>query len=599
MARVKYDLLNIRFQKRYKNKGFMMKENTGLDTETLEGYAKLICDSEGNYKMIESFDDILYFLTRTHFRNKYNWFYNIQFDFESIIKYLDYAQLLELYAERKIQYDENYSIEYIPKKYFAIKSKSNMNYYFYDLYNFLDTSLNKASKKFLHDEKLDIVDAKQLNISAKYWKGNEKNIIKYCLKDALLTKNLADYFWGIIYEKLNFYPKTPMSKGKLSEEYFLHTCNIPVINRISDKVVACAYESFYGGHFEILKRGYFDKVITYDIHSAYPFQIAKQIDYSKGTWEKVDKLNPDCHTGFYKCLINCLETNFSPFKQKIGGSAGLNIYPNGTFKQFLTKEEIEFYGARFENSDIKIEFGYEFTPKEIIYPFKTEIERLYAWKEKETDADIKYCVKILLNSLYGKFIQVSGDYNQTGKLFNPIYASKITAGTRIKILDLALQDPENIISFSTDSVTSMKKLKIPKDSGLGDFGLDFEGEGVLVMSDVYNMWNYDTKKVKTKLRGFTLATSRDIDAKEVYLKDILAGMTNNTVYEYFTERPYHLGECITHRLKRSISDLNKFGKVKKSIDVNGDSKRIWDKSFKNGKECLEEYHSSLPIMIGA
>ena len=47
--KVKFDYLNIRFQKRYKNQGFVQKENTGLDTETLEGYAKLICSDDGEY----------------------------------------------------------------------------------------------------------------------------------------------------------------------------------------------------------------------------------------------------------------------------------------------------------------------------------------------------------------------------------------------------------------------------------------------------------------------------------------------------------------------------------------------------------------------
>jgi hypothetical protein len=599
MPRINFDYLNIRFQKRYKNMGFTKKENTGVDTETLNGYVKLICSDDGSYKECNSFMDCVKFLTHIRFRNKYNFFWNIQFDFESIIKYLDYSDLLELYQEKELQYNEHFKIKYIPKKYFVIQTKNNQNYYFYDMNNFLEGSLNKCGMEMLGEGKMKYRPcAKRIGIDAEYWEQEKDRIIKYCIKDAEITKRLADHFWNIVYEKLNFYPKNPMSKGKLSEEYFLHVCDIPSINGTPEKVLNYAYNSYYGGHFEILKRGYMEHVYNYDIKSAYPAEIANLINYNRGKWEKVGKMNPDCHTGFYLCSISVLERNFSPFMQKVGGAQGLNVYPNGRFKQFLTKEEILFFEEHFANSAIKIESGYEFIPKKEELPFKTEIERLYQWKESEQNADVKKCVKIILNSLYGKFIQVSGDMHQTGRLFNPIYAAKITAGARLKILELALQKPESIISFSTDSVCSLEPLKVPKNPQLGDFALDFQGEGVFVMSDVYNLWNDETKKEKSKLRGFSLAQSRDIEEETIYLKNILANL-EGTEYVYYTERPDHLGECIMHKKVKTIEkNLNVFSPHKKTIDINGDSKRVWEKEFSSGKSCLKETHESLPIMLG-
>lgn len=600
MAKIKFEYLNIKFQKRYANKGFTMKENVGLDTETFEGYVKLICDSYGRSKEINNIDDCIKFLiyqgdskTHTGYKGVYNWFYNIQFDFESIVKYLDISDLRDLYRDNQILYND-YTITYLPKKFFALMDKNNNRFYFYDMYNFLDVSLNKASKKFLGDEKLNLIDANKLNIDKQYWIDNKEDIIKYCLKDAELTKRLADYFWDIIYKKLNFYPKSPMSKGKLSEEYFLHTCKIPSINTLDNKVVQTAYDSFYGGRFELLKRGYMDKCYCYDIKSAYPAEIANLPDFSKGEFKRVKTINPDAHTGFYKCKVFALEENFSPFKQKV--NYGLNIYPNGKFIQFLTKKEIDFYGLHFPNSAISVEYGYEWKPKNLIYPFKSEIERLYQWKDSEPDEDIKFCVKIILNSLYGKFIQVSGKENITGRLFNPLYASLITSGCRVKILELAIQKPETIISFSTDSVITSEPLNVPLNPSLGQFQKDFTGEGVFIMSDVYNLWNDETKKVKSKLRGFSIASTKDYSNEETYLKDILDKM-DSTIYEYFANRPYHLGECLLHNKKRVITDINKFGKVKKTIDINGDNKRLWDNEFKNGKECLKVLHESKPLLM--
>lgn len=394
---------------------------------------------------------------------------------------------------------------------------------------------------------------------------------------------------------MKYYPKRPFSKGKISEEYFLDRCYIPTINNLPLNVLKFAYNSYFGGRFELLKKGYFDHIYSYDIKSAYPASIAELIDYSKGGWiEMKGKVNDSAYTGFYDCKIDCNETFFSPFIQKAGE---LSLFPNGVFKQFLTKWELDFIESRFENVTIKVLKGYEFFPSDLNYPFKSEMERLYAWKESEKDEDIRLCVKIFMNALYGKTIQKSGDENRTGKLFNPLYASEITSKTRIKLYDMALQSPDDIIMFSTDSVHSRKPLNIPKVPGLGDFARDFEGEGVYIMSDVYNLWNLTTNKTKNKIRGFALAVEKDIDSDIILLKDILSNM-DTPEYTYETYRPYHLGECLLHKKARKIEDLNVFGKMEKHINVNGDKKRFWISDFKSGRECLKKQINSLPLKVG-
>lgn len=610
MPKVPFSELTIMKQKRMKNEGFKKKENTGLDTETLYGKVKLICSYDGDFAYVEKIDDIIKFLTQTKFEQKFNWFYNIKFDFESIIKYLPLEDLIELYTNKTVLIDceiygvvQFFRLTYLDKKFFSIITESNHHFYYYDLYNFLDTSLDKASKKFLNDQKKDDVDSSRLNIDVKYWIEEKKKIREYCIYDALLTKKLADYFWDLLYKHMNYTPKRPFSKGKLSEEYFLSRCYIPTINdfvfcediekkSLGVNVLKYAYNSYFGGRFELIKRGFFDKVYSYDIKSAYPYQMANLIDFNLGEWKETEKIHSNAYEGFYYCEIETKEAYFSPIVYKIHD---LNLYPNGKFKQYLIKSEIDFINNNFDNTSIKIIKGYEFYPKELKYPLKDEIEFLYKWKESEKDEDIRYVVKIILNSLYGKTIQTVGDGHRTGKLFNPIYASIITAKTRIKLLDLALQNPSEIIMFSTDGVHTTKPFKVPKSPKLGDFGKDFFGEGVYIMSDVYNVWN--ETKTKNRLRGFSLTSVKDIDSAGILLRDILNTMDKSTKYSYKVSRPYHLGECLMHTEKRSIADINIWGDSEKSIDVNGDRKRIWDKPFNNGKDCLKENILSLPVVV--
>jgi hypothetical protein len=569
-----------------------MKENLGLDTETYMGYAKLICDNEGDYKIIDSFDDVIEFLTHVKFRSGFNWFFNVRFDFEALIKYLSRSELLTLYNDKLLERDE-YIISYIPKKFFMITDSNNHRYRFFDMYNFVDSSLNKAAKLYLNDEKIDEVDASRLNTDAQYWEDNIEMIIKYCIKDADLTKRLADYFWNVVYINMHYYPKMPYSKGRIAEEYFLDKCYIPTINEIPLKVIEAAYNSYSGGRFELLQRGNFEKIISYDIKSAYPDHMTKVIDYNKGKWVKVKEYTEDAYSGFYECKISVMEPYFSPIGCKINA---LSVYPNGNLKVNLTKMDYDFITENFENCEIKVLSGWEFYPKELLYPLKEEIEKLYAWKERETDPTVKWAVKIFMNSLYGKTIQTAGDENHTGKLFNPMWASEITAATRIKLLKLSLQAPDKIIMLSTDAVHSEVPLKVPDNPKLGEFAKDFEGSGVYIMSDVYNLWN--EKKQKTKTRGFSVALEKDRTDTEIMLKDILQSMVDTTEYKYTTRRVFHLGECLLHHKKRKLSDMNTFTNEEKIMDLNADKKRMWNDRFNSGAESLIKNMNSEPIFIG-
>lgn len=632
MARLPFEEIRLSYQTRPNNKQKLLpKLHTGLDTETLYGYVRLLCDDSSNTDRNSTsynppllitdsnkgFNQIINYLTQSKFLNKFNWFFNIQYDFESIIKYLPQEDLIDLYNNGFIDYlsiplrppefiiplsdkPNLCRIEYMKRKYFGIRINNNY-YHFYDLFNFMDLSLNKASKKYLGEQKNTDVDSSRLNLDFHYWNDNQEKIIKYCIQDCVLTKKLADKFWKIMDDNLHLVPKRPFSKGKLAEEYFLKYCNIPTINNLitpdGKKIIEFAYKSFFGGRFELIKKGYFPKVYCYDIKSAYPAQMKDLIDFSvdKGTWKRsTTKINPDAFEGWYRVNITSNEISVAPIVHKINN---INIYPNGKFNQYLLKSEIEFIRENFDNVSIKIVSGVEFFPKEYVYPFKEEVEKLYRWKDKETDEDIKHVVKIILNSIYGKTIQISqNETNEIGNLFNPMYASIITSGTRKKLLELALQKPESIIMFSTDGLHTTEPLKTPNKPKLGEFAVELEGgEGVYLMSDVYNVWT--NNKVKNKIRGFNMGSAKDFDSETTYLKDILETMNGKT-YQYKSNRPIHLGESLIHNKKYTKENINIWEEINREININGDLKRIWDKDFKNGKETLKISIDSLPHKVG-
>src|SRR5690606_38091072 len=114
----------------------------------------------------------------TKYKDSLKWFYNIDYDFRAIIRYLPELLLLELYNENKVKF-HNFEIKYLPKKYFSI-SRNKHVWVYYDISQFFPGGLDKNAKKYLNNECKDDINAAVLGSSLKYWKDNKKEIIKYC-----------------------------------------------------------------------------------------------------------------------------------------------------------------------------------------------------------------------------------------------------------------------------------------------------------------------------------------------------------------------------------------------------------------------------------
>ena len=597
MARIPFHELEIIPQRRNKLKKRYKRGNVGLDTETYMGKVKIIADSSGRCIEPKSDIELLRFLNYRQYRGKIGWFWNLRYDFDSVVKWLPLDIVRELFYTSRTDY-EGFKIEYIKGKYFEL-SRDKHHTRFYDMANFLPMSLETASQTYLKTGKFKDVDSKRLNTDKKYWEMNIEFIKKYCVRDAQLTQMLADYFWGLVNSTTGLLPNKPYSQGSYSQDYFLEKCFIPQVQDIPTEVLNYAYQSYYGGRFELLQRGHFEKIYIYDIKSAYPAVMAEMPDFTRGSWVYTDELNPDYQHGFYQCQVIAMNDVISPFMQKYWG---LNCYCNGRFNCYLTGYEIDYINRYFPSSEINVYDGFYWIPEgKELHPFAEEIERLYTWKEQEKDENIKYVLKMTLNALSGKLIQTVGGH--TGKLFNPLYAAECTARTRLKLLEAArLTGINNVVGFSTDAIHTTRSFNPVKtrDDALGDFIEDFRGEGLYILSDVYSAWNLDREKNRFRGMYIDMESLENKKKKTIRVKDMLTQMGDQaTVYRYDVVRPVHLGEVIKHTQRESILNLNLFHTSEKRIDINGDKKRLWDPvSFVSAAEALETHHVSEPLVLG-
>lgn len=577
----------------------------GYDTETIGGKCALIACSDGRFCHPTSFDDIVNILCCKKTQQTSGFFYNLKYDFQAILKWLPEALWLEIFRTGEIEVllsnNKSCRIFYIPSKFLKIrfldkKGKAKHTYSFFDMAQYYGKqSLNTASKKYLNESKLEHnFDLANLTIE----QLKTQQAIDYCIKDALLVKKLADR-WIAICHQNDLYPSNFSSTASISARYFNERVEIPTINRFLKtefrrELLQYPWNACAGAFISVFKRGYFDNIHCYDINSAYPFQMSQLPDIEQGSFFKSKKILPEAKLGWMKAKINIERSSSGAYHPclPILRKNLSNYYPVGNFETFITLLE---YNELKHYFDVEIKDGLYWIPSEEHYLFKNIINDIYTRRKTTTDDNINYFLKIILNSIYGKFLerhQILDDeqlrgYCETGNYFNPFYASYILAGTRVQIFKtLLLLKEDDIVAVFTDSILTKKQLSITVSNQLGSWSYEGAGEAVIVGCGVYTI--KQKEKIKTKIRGFH--TTSKID-----LFDIIKNQKNKkslTIDIKINISP------LTSIIQKRIVDMNLIIDDKKCVDINFDTKRLWLRSFKSAKELLEKEINSEPIFYG-
>jgi hypothetical protein len=223
-------------------------------------------------------------------------------------------------------------------------------------------------------------------------------------------------------------------------------------------------------------------------------------------------------------------------------------------------------------------------------------------------------IKTILNGIYGKFLEKHKILNkddenyglyQTGNFFNPFVASYILAGARQSVFNLLAQvDNKNILACFTDSVLIKEKIDIPDGKELGQWGYEQEGEAVLIGCGVYTI--NAPNKLKTRIRGFNtgykinLFTEMEKNAEQK-LHELTEDARNKvlrqgkkldeSMFIQIKNNVTPLSACIQNR----TDQMNYLQDDVKSININFDTKRLWDGNFKNSRQLLEKNIDSYPM----
>lgn len=363
------------------------------DTETIHGKAFLIASSEC-VQDVNSFDDCMEFI----FRHSPNlcFAYNMDYDASAILKFLPPRDVDKIYLHTTLNVN-GFRLVYIPAKIFRIVGHSRILEIF-DLMQFYNMSLDNAAQKYLGEGKDDIPLEVKSNLGIYYplpeWRTKVRN---YCLRDARLTKRLAENFLSML-EQAGVSARKFYSTGYLAGK-FLNRVNLGSLPEEHNQFV---YQSYFGGRNECTQRGMIDRCFVYDIKSAYPSVIRTL----KGLH------NADFH--IWKRPSK--KADYSIMKMKIWLKPGRYIYPlpwkekskGYIFYPCIRGKEITITKPEWDVLE-KHDLIDKVTGMETLnvycredYPFSF-VNELFAERQKSPAHN--YIYKIILNSIYGKFME--------------------------------------------------------------------------------------------------------------------------------------------------------------------------------------------------
>ncbi|MBA7573665.1 hypothetical protein ES708_15463 [subsurface metagenome] len=545
-------------------------EPIGLDTEAYTtGECFMIATSEGDVFRPEDFPACLF--SRTY-RGKHFVCYNLKYDSGAMLQGLPIENLEQLRSKDKTVYD-GFTYSAIGYKSLTIRRGKN-SVHFWDMLNFYQMRLEAAATLYLDSHKLD----ETVSMYTKsYVLENWVQISRYCVQDADLVRRLAEVIIKR-FESYGVYPKKLYSVAYISYQYFRTHTPYVTVKKYWEKhkdLLQYALYAYAGGKFEVTQKGpgyYYE----YDIVSAYPAEIRNLVDIS---WARVVKSSKYRRESVYGFLHVAVDIPFDLHTSTICKRHGVNVYAVGQYETYCTKQEYEYLTA--SGADVSIIEGYWIHVDNKQYPYRKEIDRLTELKHqfKKDGKELDYhTVKILMNSLYGKFVQLikTGEGWKASSCWNPIYAAVITANCRIKVSNW--QTIYNTITaVHTDSVISTAPLPFGKTGGIGELIYETEGEGVVLGAGIYEIGE------KIKFRGYH---------GSLLLTELIRA--SNTKLQLTYEHAYTWREVAFRGW--DSSKINLFEELPKVININFDQKRLWIDDWKNWREVLNRTVESYPLI---
>lgn len=504
--------------------------NIGGDSETKKGPPITYQFVDNKYKDIiwtsekKSFNDYIGYCDSLPKNNTLYiiWIHNLNFDMVSF-----FYDRLELLAKEEIDYYYNdwhmtgiYSGNVCFLK--MVHKSKKKTVYLLDTGAFFMGSLERLA--LLHRPDLKKLKRPK-GLGQKSFKKSDKEFVAYAMRDSEIALVIGEYIVAI-HEQYDIPISVSIAQmaAKIFRKNYVHkTIHFPPM-----PITYAAQWSYHGGKNGLyVKRGLYKNVYGLDIVSAYPHAMRLLPSFT----------NIDLYMS-YECR-GCPDEkkvpNFGIYKVK--GTINNCTYPilfthdfkriHGNIDHWVTGWELN-EAIKTNEVNIKSIYGYYYDADNDDQPgiFKDYVSEFFNKKDTAKNPIDREFYKILLNSLYGKFIQtnrgtikkqlmfdettnglVTGQDIKAGGLYNPFIATLITGHTRAYLHQL--EHKYKAIHSSTDGIICKKPLK-KENKTLGGLTTEFNNDVYIVRNKLYIVYsdidhyidkltNKKVKRIKSKV----------------------------------------------------------------------------------------------------
>jgi len=487
-----------------------------------ERQGKLICDVV-EVTAENALDKFLDYLEKNITQNNPNfvYFHNLNYDVVALL--MDSSpDMAQNFFASKFEFDlGDWNIRLIHGRanFCFMKYQGKTMVYLLDSFAFYKTSLSKLCDTLgLPYKKLKRPD----KLGEKKFSIKDKKFLEYAKVDAYSEYYVGKHIMDL-HQDSDIFPCVSiaqMAQRIFKKEFIKEDSKIRLPHI---EIIRASVLSYHGGrNYFNGKHGVYKNIRMLDIVSAYPDAMKSLPCFcDNGEYTRINNYKK------YAIAIYCISGEILEKKYRcLMSHEGVVIQDNKFHKIWTTCFELE---TMKKHNSIRIEkiHGIEYANTCDHYPqLSGYVDKYFALKNQTKKTDTRYdAYKLLLNALYGKFIQcikqgehdgatiievapgefisVEPRHYTAGGLFNPFIASLITGHTRAKLYNLMLK--YQAIHASTDSVMTQQKIE-SSDLGknLGDLTVEMDGCTCILLRNKLYLFTDKTGKLleKCALHGF-------------------------------------------------------------------------------------------------
>lgn len=391
-----------------------------------------------------------------------------------------------------------YKITYIPRKIFKLACNGR---YFHsaDSWGFFQATFEKALEDWGIEVPEIITRGKAARQDFSTW--NDADIIAYndaeldCMSE--IMERLRDSITPLKIPVRSWHGPGALAGSWLSKQKARY-----YKGEIPKELNDAAVRAYFGGRIDVQGYGFVDPVYHYDIVSAYPSAIRFLPDLSSLEWRYVEG-NAPLLAGISVSQIRWKipDTKWGAFPwRNHSGSIRWPLAGTGWYWHREIEAAIERFGPEC------VEYlATWYTEGELVYPFKEAVEEAFSYRRelKAQGLSSHIAVKLILNSLYGKFAQTVGK----AQYYSPVWAGLITSYTRSE-LQRAIS--EEVVCVMTDSIWTKSPLSVDTSNDLGGWEEQSEGKLILAGAGLYEAHKTNGEKIVWQ-RGFDKRRPLDIE----------------------------------------------------------------------------------------